>query len=111
MADLPYSMARSSAVHCGCAGFAVLSALVTLHELSVANTAAGDASLATWGTLTELTQLNLDCTAVTNACAACTCAGFDCLLFSPHEVSEADTVHSVTCMEACRSKISLTRAK
>ena len=47
----------------------MLGALVTLHELSVANTAAGDASLATWGALTQLTRLSLDCTAVTNTCA------------------------------------------
>lgn len=53
----------------GRAGFSVLGALVTLHELSVANTAVGDASLATWGALTQLTRLNLDCTAVTNTCA------------------------------------------
>ena len=50
----------------------MLGALVTLHELSVANTAAGDASLATWGALTQLTRLSLDCTAVTNTCATCT---------------------------------------
>ena len=56
---------------CGRAGFAVLGALATLHELSVANTAAGDASLATWGALTQLTRLSLDCTAVTNTCATC----------------------------------------
>lgn len=49
----------------------MLGALVTLHELSVANTAAGDASLATWGALTQLTRLSLDCTAVTSACAPC----------------------------------------
>lgn len=44
----------------------MLGALVSLHELSVANTAAGDASLAAWGALTALTRLNLDSTAITD---------------------------------------------
>ena len=61
-------------------GFAVLGALVTLHELSVANTAAGDASLATWGALTQLTRLNLDCTAVTNTSATLqNTSGLECV--------------------------------
>lgn len=52
------------------AGMAVLGALVTLQDLSVANTAAGDVSLAAWGALTALTRLNLDSTAVTDRWAA-----------------------------------------
>ena len=54
------------------AGLAVLGALISLRELSVASTAAGDASLAAWGGLTALTRLNLDSTAVTNRRACCT---------------------------------------
>lgn len=50
---------------------AVLGALVTLQDLSVANTAAGDVSLAAWGALTALTRLNLDSTAITDRFAAC----------------------------------------
>ena len=49
----------------------MLGALATLQDLSVANTAAGDVSLAAWGALTALTRLNLDSTAVTDRFAAC----------------------------------------
>jgi len=62
-------LAALDLAHCRLAnarGLAVLGALVSLRELSVANTAAGDASLAAWGGLTALTRLNLDSTAVTD---------------------------------------------